>query len=759
MGKNKYKIGDKINGYTIFDADSKRKGGNGRVYFVKKNNSNYALKYIIFDYNTKFKRFKREISVVKDKLDVEGVLKIYDSYIPYKFNKNSEAWYIMDIAEPINIDNFSKKSTKTIVENLLFVAKTLQFIHTKDITHRDIKPENLLFHNDKIHISDFGLVNYPGAIEITRESDRIGPWTTIAPEFKRNAKFADGKKGDVYSFAKTLWILLTGVKESFDGQYSYKDDKIRLMTYREKIDQAHQEFQPLAILDRLLIEATENQPEKRISMDKVIEYLNDFLSTTFDEKINYEWKFISEILFPYGVPSSAYWTKSNDIVKILKELTYFKNLNHLFFSNGGLDLTDVKLSDEPNFIELNFNGLISKLSPKSLIFESFDNSEWNYFLLENKKLDFENSNIMFYKGATPVVEVQVGKYIPSWCWEYGRNMLSPFKEKLSENSRRIELCSDSKYVIFNKRSKYNKESSTYNGYQNFLSNEDFKFFISKCIENHSFYFETIKKAYFVSNKFSKEKQSFFMVNAIKNPEIFWSNLHTYKNNKLSFDVKDTFGGFFIESFFNKINLNFQENSNKGNIFYEMSITFDEDIYIILEDNTLKKKESNSFFNDFICDENKKFNKIAALLVYEQITKLANDFGFSERIYCSIEDITVDKIPNRFLTKTELNNILLNGDSFVRNTLVIDETGKLELLPNKNNKFKISLYPVQINNFSAYNNDVGEFYNERYLALDYRYEEVLNYYYEFLSTMSVVIYVDYFQFPIEILEKKIFELIK
>ena len=47
----------------------------------------------------------------------------------------------------------------------------------------------------------------------------------MAPEMRYNAKNADGKKADVYSLAKTLWIVLTGVDYGFEGRYE-EDDAI-----------------------------------------------------------------------------------------------------------------------------------------------------------------------------------------------------------------------------------------------------------------------------------------------------------------------------------------------------------------------------------------------------------------------------------------------------------------------------------------------------------------------------------------------------
>lgn len=208
----------KSEGYSIIDSNSSQKGGNGQVLFVEKNNKKYALKFIKFNKNLKkFLRTNREIDILKREHNIEGIIPIIDS----KIIEGKYAWYTMPISDPINIKKFSKRHIKKIITDLKYVAETLKKLHEKNIFHRDIKPQHLLYLNNKLCLGDFGLVSYPEALEITKETDRIGPWTTIPPEHKRNAKSADNEKGDVYSFAKTMWILITGEENSFDGQYSF----------------------------------------------------------------------------------------------------------------------------------------------------------------------------------------------------------------------------------------------------------------------------------------------------------------------------------------------------------------------------------------------------------------------------------------------------------------------------------------------------------------------------------------------------------
>lgn len=93
-------------------------------------------------------------------------------------------------------------------------------------------------------------------------------------------------------------------------------------------------------------------------------------------------------LFPTSIPKRVIWEDVNDIVKVLKVVSTYDNLNHLFFpSGGGLDLEDVRLSYEEGCIELDFK-LLDIVKPKRLLFESFGyDHEWNYFRLEADELE------------------------------------------------------------------------------------------------------------------------------------------------------------------------------------------------------------------------------------------------------------------------------------------------------------------------------------------------------------------------------------
>lgn len=738
-------------GFNIKDSNNSRKGGNGQILFVEKEGKNMALKVIEYSENKKKKkRTIREIEILKRECDIEGLLPIFESEI----NKNF-AWYTMPIAKPLNIKDISEGSIEDIILKLKSLAQTLKELHDKNIAHRDIKPENLLMYNERICLSDFGLVIYPGANKITKEYDKVGPWTTIAPEQKRNPRSGDPRTSDIYSFAKTIWILLTGEEKCFDGQYSYKDSSIRLLTYRTKFSDNKK---PLAILDEILTQATENNPEKRQTIDSIIKSLDNFLNFSFSELVNNEWNFVAKNLFPYGIPTTTIWTNYNEIANILKQMTYFKNINHLFFSSGGLDLTDVTLSNEPGFIELHFDGFIHKLKPKALIFEVFNDSKWNYFLLDIETIDVKINNETIVSREieeVEVIEITPGKYIPNWCSFYGRNMTGNEKTLFNTETRHISIVLSGKYLLCNKRGPYNKVHNTYNGYQSFFNIKDFRKFILLCLKD-KIYFKIANEIVFSKSTIEEKKLAFqYLIEEI-NDQFILDLLERKDTDIEKSHKKKILSEKEINSILSLIDFNCIKDDNLN--IYSIKLNFntksisDEKSYIFDKNNNFKKLES-SFF-DFLSKDKKIYiNKESIECIIKQIKEIFHNKNIDfENFSYQITDIQLKHIPKfKILSKMELDNILRNGNSFVQNTLIINSEGDLKLLPTKEYKEEIKWSPIQINKFPSYENSVGEFYNYNNI-LEFRYNECLNYYFQFLNTLEMTYYVDWYLENDEILKK-------
>ena len=213
MDDPKHKVGNTFGKWRLFSFIGA--GGNGEVWQATNDDGasqEYAIKLLRNTGSIGYTRFTDEVKIVKENCDIEGLLPIIDDCLPPNPKKDTP-WYVMPLAIPLN-KYLEDKSPEERVGAILSISHTLVKLHSKGISHRDIKPPNVLVIDDQIFLSDFGLVEYPGKKEITIKEKDVGARWTIAPEMKRNPDVADGKAADVYSTAKTLWIVLTVEKKA-----------------------------------------------------------------------------------------------------------------------------------------------------------------------------------------------------------------------------------------------------------------------------------------------------------------------------------------------------------------------------------------------------------------------------------------------------------------------------------------------------------------------------------------------------------------
>ncbi|MGR6838011.1 protein kinase domain-containing protein [Aliivibrio wodanis] len=212
-----------------------------------------------------------------------------------------------------------------IVDDFVILGETLRELHSRNIAHRDIKPENLLHLDERLVFTDFGLVKYPERESLTPIKRDVGAKFTMAPEMRRFASKADGKAADVYSFAKSLWIALSGEARGFDGQY-IPNGILGLKNYHKDLY--------LKSLDDLLVIATDNDPDVRPSIHEFLVELDTWLTLNrnFEQRNLREWFEIQSSLFPLGSPEQASWTNSDSIIMVIKELSKSKSPESYVFS-------------------------------------------------------------------------------------------------------------------------------------------------------------------------------------------------------------------------------------------------------------------------------------------------------------------------------------------------------------------------------------------------------------------------------------------
>lgn len=321
------------------------KGGNAEVYHVKKKSdgNELALKYLYNKNEEKRCRFIDEINIIRQNCE------IIDGIIPIKDYSEKEFWYTMPIAKSVfEYIKTSGESLEDIIKGVIQLSETLSKLHFKGISHRDIKPSNIYFYNERYCFGDFGLVEFPdNPNDFTRSDKGLGAIFTIAPEMKRDPKNADGKKADVFSLAKTTWMLIAGDERGFDGVYNFID-KTHSLRFMNKFKNVH-----LVELEEILTVATNNNPDLRPNIDLFKTKLEEWLVIIddFEKSQISDWNFLNKFLFGDNPPESTKWRNSEKIVNVLNIISTLPAYNHMLFSNGGgLDFYKAEQANEEDCI-------------------------------------------------------------------------------------------------------------------------------------------------------------------------------------------------------------------------------------------------------------------------------------------------------------------------------------------------------------------------------------------------------------------------
>lgn len=723
-------------------------GGNGKVYRVKcKSNEEYALKELTNGSNEKKTRFIDEINIIKDNCrKVKGIIPIIDYSI-------DEYWYTMPIAEPvINYIAKNKIGIEDIVKGVIQLCKTLENLHEKGISHRDIKPSNIYYHENRFCFGDFGLVDFPeNTNDFTKSDKGLGAIFTIAPEMKRNPKTADGKKADVFSLAKTLWMFLTKDEKGFDGVYNYLDSSHSLR-YINKYKDTH-----LVEIDELLKDATDNYPDIRPTITEFKERLINWIDIFNDMNKSQasDWHFLNKQLFGLNPPDSSSWRNINNIVEVLNIIGKTPAYNHmLFHTNGGLDFSHAEIATENNCIKLyDTFGFCHIVKPKELYFEGFsENYKWNYFWLELDRLNplLENDNYIdceYLVEDTPAHYVSA-KYAQYGVYDYDTGI------KLPEGYEVVYRYTKGTFLIVMKNGPYNRINGTYDGRHGDCSHEQFKEYIDILIQGYLKLYDSAKQDETLKY-FSDEE----IENIILNSKIF--NCNPFRDDSLQKDEK-------IKRKEESINLRKRKDYITQNF---TTWDFSEELQnYLLPDSTVAKYifefefpndylslKSYSGISNYICTDGsiKKLNsyldescysiydrKIAIEIKHKldkrvsKILKINNLSGLEKYEKCfSIKLVKVGK-PTHLFTKQEIEEEMKKADDRFDNQLVIDENGYAKVI--KNNSYGY-LYPVRHESWDAGNIYVGKY--SKLSTLDENYISSLQGWLLYLKTGQTQ-YMDY-----------------
>lgn len=473
------KVGDHVDHWALVECLGK--GGNGEVWKVRGPDKGLAaMKISTKPKLSAFERFKAEVQIHLNHHDVPGVLRVIEYSVPDSFDADNPPWFVMPLAK--RFVRAVRYDFREIVTAIIKIAETFYELHERGVVHRDVKPENLLHFEGRPQVGDFGIADYPQKTAITRNNDQLGAYWTIAPEMERSPDTADGRKADVYSLAKTLWMLLAKEKRSFGGQYLPGRKPMALSAYHTKVPLLH-------VVENLLAAATAHDPDERPDMATFAKVLREWLEKAGDyRQISLgDWGALQNYLFAVNVPQRAIWSQIEDMVAVLNLLGQNAALNHMFGPDGGgLDLLGAMFSSESDCIELVFHPKVAEIvKPKRLIFEAFPGfSEWSYFRLETYELGPSG----VYGSVTnyeELLELDPAKYLDRTIYDGGNLGLNEDGDPipLPRGARIVTRRFKGSYVVFAKASHYN-EIDNYRGDHNKYSSDEFRDQIERIVREY-----------------------------------------------------------------------------------------------------------------------------------------------------------------------------------------------------------------------------------------------------------------------------------
>ncbi len=707
--------------YKILKPKPLGSGGNADVFLAQNGkNEEVALKRLkIKDkyFEEKRKRFCIESNLVQSIQDeVTGIIPIYDSGLPDGKDKKLY-WYTMPLAVPLSKKINKNSEIREIVQCIIDLANVMDVLHKRKIVHRDIKPSNIYFYNNGFCFGDFGLVDYPEKDDLTKLHEAVGPKATIAPEMKNNAKYSDGKKADVYSLAKTLWMLLTDNKYGFEGTY---DESSKLMGLSNYYKDMH-----LVELEEVLYYATREEPDLRPSMQEFAEKLNEWMNiqANFQKSNLSQWKYVQKKLFGEIIPDRASWSSIEDVVNVLNLLGRMPNLNHMFIpSGGGIDLESIEIASESGCIALKESGT-SIVKPKRLIAENISKDyEWSYFRLELDELEPVFGDVIY--DLEEVTEDVPGHYVRWICGNYGHY---DDGAPLPENYRIVSRYIKGSFVIFLKTSIYNKIDGTYDARHNKMNADEFREYVKglRKLYNKKSYLKFMEIANIspIEDEEDKEfeKMDKEIEESIKTDNYIKDNLQSWNfSSLLERPEKDDISKLEFSIMFSHSSLNMTHYylNNEGKLI--------EDDYF--------NKEYSKYYH--LYNREKAFELIDKCIYYVKMKSKEAGISYNcDEVTFSIHILKIGK-PMHMFTKQEIEDVLRRGNDHQNNYMVIDEDGFVKLL-NKN-KYAVT-YPVRFEGFCAYNNYVGEY--SKLLHLNDIYRMALEGWLSYLSNNKSV-YADY-----------------
>lgn len=246
-------------------------GGNAEVWRAQDAEVTMAVKVLFTKKpdSEPYQRFRREVDFMRQMGSFPGVLPLHDAHVPERPTKENRAWLAMPVAQGVK-EALEGEPLETVVDACARFAEVLAALVAEHrAAHRDLKPGNLYRWEKEWCVGDFGLVDLPDEDSITAEGRTIGPLYFLAPEVLHRIEPVDYNAADVWSLAKTLWVLCVDQDWPDLGEQP-----------ADRVGRRVQDLAPhprAAALDRLIENCTITEPTARPTMAEVARELRAWL--------------------------------------------------------------------------------------------------------------------------------------------------------------------------------------------------------------------------------------------------------------------------------------------------------------------------------------------------------------------------------------------------------------------------------------------------------------------------------------------------
>ena len=208
------KTGDIIDQRFLLKEICSSRGGMGEIFFVDDVTQHYnfrlVLKYCKKNDQENIRRFKREVSILKNFQGNDKVVQIIAANI-----EHIPPYFIMRYYPDGDLDSqrFWITGDPKIQERIFCnMIDCINELHTRNVFHRDIKPQNFLLNNNSVVVSDVGLsLNIDSNTTTLTSTTEV--WHTLGycpPEFYVGHFKDPDAASDIFMLGKTFYNILTG---------------------------------------------------------------------------------------------------------------------------------------------------------------------------------------------------------------------------------------------------------------------------------------------------------------------------------------------------------------------------------------------------------------------------------------------------------------------------------------------------------------------------------------------------------------------